>query len=110
MSSLPSCMPDRHEFAAIRQRLTPEHSADNTTLAHPSMQDLPACKHTAEMASWLQTQEALLEVLWSLDEQALPGCAAGLGPQVRTLSLLRYDHTSEPVLDLPQPPACAAHK
>ena len=32
----------------------------------------------------MQTQESLLEVLWSLDEQALPGCATGLGPMVRS--------------------------
>ena len=30
----------------------------------------------------MQAQEALLDVVWGLDELALPGCAAGLGDLV----------------------------
>ena len=38
----------------------------------------------------LQVQEALLDVVWGLDEQALPGCAAGLGDLVCFQSILPW--------------------
>ena len=47
-----------------------------------------AAFHAAEMPVRTQAQEALLDVLWGLDEQALPGCAAGLGDLVRQAETL----------------------
>ena len=46
-------------------------------LAHRELQ-----RELAEVQLALQTQEALLDVVWGLDEQALPGCAASLGDLV----------------------------
>ena len=42
----------------------------------------PATIHQLSRQVALQAQEALLDVVWGLDELALPGCAAGLGDLV----------------------------
>ena len=36
----------------------------------------------------VQVQEALLDVVWGLDEEALPGCAAGVGDMVSRQAVL----------------------
>ena len=46
-------------------------------------QRLLICEHgTLHMLAGLQAQQALLDVVWGLEEQALPGCAASLGDLV----------------------------
>ena len=47
----------------------------------------PATNHQLSRHVAVQAQEALLDVVWGLDELALPGCAAGLGDMVRGRSL-----------------------
>ena len=82
-ATLPTCMHSQHSKTTVLIAYS--------ILPWSGMQVLPACKHVAEVPLWLQTQKALLDVLWGLDEQALPGCAAGHDPMVRAMRNLIWD-------------------
>ena len=53
------------------------HSSTCIDMLTRSMAACKALRHQT-----FQVQEALLDVVWGLDEQALPGCAVGLGDMV----------------------------